>query len=204
LRAALIDTRVCSRGSAVDTGLSSLIGVAARGALTYVTQRGVDGRREKRTREREDRAEKRAAEETEVANKATARLVFLDLLSIFTFLRSSRDVGRWWIAILLPTGAWRQHREPLCRVLSDHAFRQVGSTFAGVEAWNKICEASRRYYWVRPHLALKQGQDGLTEMRETLIAGSARALRELAALGFGTLADDDPLIAMINREAHSC
>jgi hypothetical protein len=188
-------------GCIVDAALSSLIGVVVGGALTYVSQRGLDTRRELREREREDRAERRVAQEAEIANRATARLVFLDLLSIFTFLRSSRDVGRWWIAILLPTAAWDQHREPLCRALTDHAFRQVGSTFAGVEAWNRICEASRRYYWVRPHLTLKQGQAGLTDMRDTLIAGSARALRELAVLGFGTLEDDDPLIHTIDREA---
>jgi hypothetical protein len=169
--------------------------------VTYATQRGLDGRRESREREREERTDKRLAEDTEIGNRATARLVFLDLLSIFTFLRSSRDTGRWWIALLLPTGAWEQHREPLCRVLSDHAFRQVGSTFAGAEAWNKLCEASRRYYWVRPHLALKQGQAGPSDLRDTLLLGSARALRELAALGFGTLDDDDPLFEKIDREA---
>jgi hypothetical protein len=180
-----------------------LIGVAAGGGVTYVTQRGLDTRRAKREQERDDRAEQRAAQEAEIADKAIARLVFLDLLSIFTFLRSSRDVGRWWIAILLPTAAWEQHREPLCRALTDHAFRQVGSTFAGVEAWNRICEASRRYFWVRPHLALKQSQAGMTGMRDTLIAGSARALRELAVLGFGTLEDDDSLIETIDREAEA-
>jgi hypothetical protein len=169
--------------------------------VTYITQRGLDQRREKLERERDDRSEARAIEAADTANKATARLVFLDLLSIFTFLRSSRDVGRWWIAILLPTGAWEQHREPLCRVLTDHAFRQVGSTFAGVEAWNRVCEASRRYYWVRPHLALKQGHMGLADLRDTLIVGSARALLELTKLGFGTLEDGDPLIVAISREA---
>jgi hypothetical protein len=185
----------------VDPALSSLLGVVAGGAVTYVSQRGLDKRREKLELERERRAETRAIQAAETANKATARLVFLDLLSIFTLLRSSRDVGRWWIAILLPTGAWEHHCEPLCRVLTDHAFRQVGSTFAGVEAWNRVCEASRRYYWVRPHLALKQGDSGLTSMRDTLLEGSARALLELTALGFGTLEDDDPLVEMIRREA---
>ena len=185
----------------MDPAFSSLIGVAAGGAVTYLTQRGLDHRREKLARDRDDRVQAKALQAAETANMATARLVFLDLLSIFTFLRSSRDVGRWWIAILLPTGAWDQHREPLCRVLADNAFRQVGSIFAGVDAWNKVCEASRRYYWVRPHLALKRGQVGLTDLRDTLLEGSARALLELAALGFGTLKDDDPLIKTIRREA---
>lgn len=185
----------------MDTAVSSLIGVVAGGAVTYVTQRGLDKRREDLERERDDRAEQRRIEAADAANRATARLVFLDLLSIFTFLRSSRNVGRWWIAILLPTGAWEQHCESLCRVLTDHAFRQVGSTLAGVEAWNKVCEASRRYYWVRPHLALKQGSVGLTDLRDTLIEGSARGLLELTALGFGTLEDNDPLIETIRREA---
>lgn len=169
--------------------------------MRYVSQRGLDNRRETRERDREDRAEALAAEAAAAANMATARLVFLDLLSIFSFLRSSRDVGRWWIAILLPTGAWEQHREPLSRVLADQGFRQVGSTFAGVEAWNKVCEASRRYYWVRPHLALAQGRVGLTELRDTLLAGSARSLLELTALGFGTREADDPLIETLGREA---
>jgi hypothetical protein len=185
----------------MDPAVSSLIGVVAGGGVTYITQRGLDQRREKLEREREDRSQARAIEAADNANKATARLVFLDLLSIFTFLRSSRNVGRWWIAILLPTGAWERHREPLCRVLTDRAFRQVGSTFAGVEAWNKVCEASRRYYWVRPHLALKQGHVGLTALRDTLLKGSARALLELTELGFGTLDDDDPLIVTISRES---
>jgi hypothetical protein len=188
-------------GCHMDAAVNSLLGVVAGGAVTYATQRGLDGRRERRTREREARSEKRAAEDSELTNKAAARLVFMDLLSVFTFLRSSRDVGRWWIAILLPHGAWDQHREQLCRALSDHAFRQVGSTLAGVEAWNAICGASRRYYWVRPHLPLRQGKQGMTDMRDTLLAGSARALLELAALGFGTLEEGDPLIVTIQGEA---
>jgi hypothetical protein len=88
--------------------------------------------------------------------------------------------------MLLPSSAWEQHRQQLCRVLGDQAFRRAGSTFAGVDAWNAICTASRRYYWVRPHLALKQ-KGGLTSMRDTLIESSAQSLLELAALGFSTL-----------------
>lgn len=41
----------------------------------------------------------------------------------------------------------------------------------------------------------------MTDMRDTLLAGSARALLELAALGFGTLEKDDPLIVTIQGEA---
>jgi hypothetical protein len=184
----------------MDGFVGSLLGVAVGGVTTYGTQRGLDGRREKREREREARAEKRAAEDIELTTKAAARLLFMDLLSVFTFLRSSRETRRWWIAILLPTGAWEQHRQQLSRVLSDKAFRKVGSTFTGVDVWNTICGASRRYYWVRPHLALKQ-RGGLTGMRDTLIGSSARALLELADLGFSTLEEDDPMIVMIQSEA---
>jgi hypothetical protein len=185
----------------MDAAVSSLIGVGAGGLVTYATQRGLDRRRERREREREVRAEKHTAEDTKLSTKAAARLVFMDLLSVFTFLRSSRDVRRWWIAILLPTGAWGQHCQHLCRELSDQAFRKVGSTFATVEAWNAICEASRRYYWVRPHLPLKQDKQGMTAMRDALIGSSARAMLELADLGFSTLGDHDPLIVMIQSEA---
>lgn len=185
----------------MDAAFNSLIGVVAGGALTYTTQRGLDGRRERREREREARSEKRATEDIERANKAVARLVFVDLLSIFTYLRSSREINRWWISILLPNGAWEQHREQLCRALSDQAFRVVGSTFGAVEGWNAICGASRRYYWVRPHLPLRRGKNGLGEMRDTLVESSARALLELVALGFGTLEKNDPLIVMIESEA---
>lgn len=184
----------------MDTVLNPLLGVVAGGAVTYASQRGLDGRRERREREREERAEERAAADAELTTNAVARLVFVDLLSIFTYLRSSRAVNRWWIAVLLPDGAWKQHREPLCRALSDPAFRVVGSTFGGVEAWNALCGASRRYYWVRPHLPLKRGDDGLTGMRDTLVESSARALLELVTLGLGTLEPDDPLITMIKGE----
>ena len=185
----------------MDAAVGSLLGVVAGGVITYATQRGLDGRREQREREREARAEQRSTKDTELTTKAAARLVFMDLLSVFTFLRSSRDVSRWWIQMLLPAGAWEQHRQQLSRVLSDQAFRKVGSTFATVEAWNAICEASRRYYWVRPHLPLKQDKQGMTAMRDALIGSSARAMLELAALGFSTLEEDDPMIVMIQREA---
>jgi len=185
----------------MDGFVGPLLGVVAGGAITYATQRGLDQRRARRDLEREARARQRAAEDIELTTKAAARLVFMNLLSVFTFLRSSRDVSRWWIAILLPTGAWGQHCQHLCRELSDQAFRKVGSTFATVEAWNAICEASRRYYWVRPHLPLKQDKQGMTAMRDALIGSSARALLELADLGFSTLGDDDPLIVMIQSEA---
>jgi hypothetical protein len=183
----------------MDGFVGPLLGVVAGGVVTYATQRGLDARRASRELEREARAGQRAAEATELTTKAAARLVFADLLAIFTFLRSSREVRRWWIALLLPSGGWERHRDELCRALSDQAFRLLGSTFAGVDAWNAICAASRRYYWVRPHLALKQ-KDGMTSMRDTLIESSARSLLELAGLGFGTLADDDPMIAMIQGE----
>jgi hypothetical protein len=184
----------------VDAVLNSLLGVVAGGAVTYASQRGLDGRREGREREREERAEERAAADTELTTKAVARLVFVDLLSIFTYLRSSREVNRWWIAVLLPDSAWKQHREQLCRALNDQAFRVLGSTFGGVEAWNALCGASRRYYWVRPHLPLKRAGNGLTDMRDTLVESSARALLELVALGFGTIEPDDSLITMIKHE----
>lgn len=185
----------------MDAAVSSLLGVAVGGVTTYATQRGLDGRRERREREREARAEQRTADDIELTTKAAARLLFMDLLSVFTFLRSSRETRRWWIAILLPTGAWEQHRQQLSRVLSDKAFRKVGSTFTGVDVWNTVCGASRRYYWVRPHLLLKQDKQGMTGMRDTLIESSARAMLELADLGFSTLEDDDPLIVMIQSEA---
>lgn len=188
-------------GYGMDAAVSSLLGVVAGGVITYATQRGLDGRRERRERDREARAEQRANEDTEQTTKAAARLVFMDLLSVFTLLRSSREVRRWWIQMLLPTGAWEQHRQPLSRVLSDKAFRKVGSTFTGVEAWNAICKASRRYYWVRPHLPLKQDKQGMTGMRDTLIESSAQALLELADLGFSTLEDNDPLIVLIQSES---
>ena len=142
-----------------------------------------------------------AAEDIELTTKAAARLVFMNLLSVSTFLRSSRDVSRWWIAILLPAGAQGQPCQHLCRELSDQAFRKVGSTFATVQTYNAICEASRRYYLVRPHLPLAQNKQGMTTMRDALIGSSARALLELADLGFSTLGDDDPLIVMIQSEA---
>ncbi len=43
----------------------------------------------------------------------------------------------------------------------------------------------------------------MTAMRDTLIESSARALLEFAALGFGTLEDDDPMITMIRDEIHN-
>jgi len=42
-----------------DAAVSSLLGVVAGGVITYTTQRGLDGRRERREREREARAEQR-------------------------------------------------------------------------------------------------------------------------------------------------
>jgi hypothetical protein len=186
----------------LDPALNTTIGVAVGGLVTYATQRGLDGRRERRAREREDRAEKRAINDAELDTRMAARLVFMDLLAVFTLLRSSREVKRWWIALALPTRAWEQHRQMLCRDLGDRAFRLIGSTFTGVDAWNAVCQASRRYYWVRPHLPLKEGTTGLTDMRDTLIESAARALLELSDVGLGTLEPDDPLIAMIRAEIH--
>jgi hypothetical protein len=184
----------------MDPVLNTTIGVVAGGVVTYATQRGLDGRREQRQRERETRAEQLATDDSELNTRMAARLVFMDLLAVFTLLRSSRDVNRWWIQLGLPTDAWKQHRETLCRALGDHPFRLVGSTFTGVEAWNAVCIASRRYYWVRPHLPLKEGAHGLTDMRDTLIESAARALLALSDVGLGTLETDDPLIEMIRAE----
>jgi hypothetical protein len=119
----------------MEAFINPLLGVVAGGAVTYATQRGLDGRRERRDREREARADEPAAEDAELTNRAAARLVFLDLPSIFTFLHSSREVSRWWVAMRLPSGAWENHRQQLCRVLSDESFRLVGSTFGGVRLW---------------------------------------------------------------------
>jgi hypothetical protein len=186
----------------LDPVLNTTIGVVAGGVVTYATQRGLDGRREQRQRERERRAEQLAIDDAELDTRMAARLVFMDLLAVFTLLRSSREAKRWWIALGLPTDAWEQHRETLCRALGDQPFRLVGSTFTGVEAWNAVCKASRRYYWVRPHLPLKEGAPGLTDMRDTLIESAARALLALSDVGLGTLETDDPLIAMIRAEIH--
>lgn len=185
----------------MDPAIGALLGVATGGVATYASQRRLDERRERRAREREDRVNARSTEDIALTTKAGARLVFMDLLSVFTLLRSSRETDRWWIEMLLPVGAWLQHREHLCRILDDQAFRRVGSTFAGAEAWNAICVASQRYYWVRPHITLKQDKRGITDMRDTLIGSSARALLALARLGFSTLEEDDPLVVMIQQEA---
>lgn len=186
----------------MDAAFNTLLGVIAGGAVTYVGQRGLDNRRERSEGQREERADQLAAEDLELMTRSGARLVFMELLSVFTSLRSSREVNRWWIEILLPTAAWQQYREHLCRILDDPAFRRVGSTFTGAEQWNTVCRASRRYYWVKPHIALKQGEAGMTAMRDTLIESSARALLAFAALGFGTLEDDDPMLIMIRDEIH--
>lgn len=187
----------------MDAALSTVLGVVAGGVITYVSQRGLDNRRERRERQREERTDERAAGDLALTTKAGARLVYMDLLAMFTALRSSRDVKRWWIEMLLPTAAWLQYREHLCRVLGDQAFRRVGSTFAGAEHWNTVCQASRRYYWVKPHISLRPDEEGMSGMRDTLIQSSARALLELAALGFGTLEDDDPMLVMIRAEIDS-
>jgi len=93
----------------MDRFINPSLGVLAGGAVTFATQRGLDGRRERRSREREARADERAAKDAEPTNKAAAQLVFLDLLSILTFLRSSREVSRWWIAMRRAGGTWENN-----------------------------------------------------------------------------------------------
>jgi hypothetical protein len=186
----------------MDQAISSLVGVVVGGAVTYAGQRGLDGRREGREGEWEQRAENRATDAEGLTTTAAARLVFLDVFSVFTFLRSSRDSKRWWIEVLLKTDAWDRHREQLCRALSGDVFRQVGSTFAGIEAWDITRRAASRYHWVRPHLKLR-GTDGLAGMRDTLIEASAQSLLLLSDLGMGTLRSDHPLLATFRAEARN-
>jgi hypothetical protein len=169
----------------LETAGSTLVGVLIGSGITYLTQSRLEQRREERAQ---------AAGRIEAARHAhmAGRLVFLDLFAIVNQLRAARQAGRWWTALLLADGAWRQHSEVLSRELDDGTWRMVAAVFVVAAQWNEMAVAARRYYWIKPHLSVRRG--GLALLTSELLEAAPAAMEALRPLAVPDISDDDELM----------
>jgi hypothetical protein len=177
-----------------------LLGVIVGGALTFVGQARLDRRREQREFRREKTVQEREVASQARQTRMAARLVFSDLWRIAGQLRASRETHRWWTALLLADGAWRQHGDCLSRELGDDDWLKVAAIFTLVAEWNNITLAARRYYWIQPHLKLRG--KGLTGLRDELLAAAPVAMEALQNLATdGDAAGYEGLVTWARGEA---
>jgi hypothetical protein len=174
--------------SPLESAGAGLVGVLIGGGITYLTQSRLEQRREERAQE---------TGRIEAARHAqmSARLVFLDLFATVNQLRAAKEAGRWWTALLLTDGAWRQHSEVLSRELDDSTWRMVAAVFVVVAQWNAIAVAARRYYWIKPHLSVRRG--GLARLTSELLEAAPAAVEALRPLAVPDISDEDELVRWV-------
>lgn len=176
--------------------IQTLIGVAAGGAATYLTQRGLDERRERREHERDAAEAQRDREASAAVFRGASRLVLTDLHSVFNLLRSTRASGAWWVRLRLPTRTWHSYRDALAKELDDKTFRAVGVTFSVADNWNAFAAAAEKSYWLQPRFKLS-GVDGLAGLRDQLLSASTVAIELLVPIALPGAPSDDPLLRLI-------
>jgi hypothetical protein len=181
-----------------ETAGSSLVGVIVGSGTTYFAQARLAKHREHREQVREERRDQSERTATAALVRMASRLVVLDVFRSVGQLRATRETGRWWTALTLADGSWRQHAELLGRELSDAPWGKVAGFFVVVEEWNALIHAARRYYWIKPRLHIRR--DGLEEIRDALLESAPVVTDALRELALPDVADSDTFFAWVRGE----